>query len=161
MTDRLLAIVLPALLSLPAPLMAQDADTDAPEPDPVIVVTGQGLAPPPSESAYSVTVLERDRIVAAPSGRIEEVLGEVAGFQQFRRSDSRSSNPTAQGGTLRALGGNASSRALVLFDGVPMADPFFGHIPLSMIAPERLASIRVTRGGGSGPFGAGAVERER
>ncbi|OGS50185.1 MAG: TonB-dependent receptor [Erythrobacter sp. RIFCSPHIGHO2_12_FULL_63_10] len=157
MTDRLLAIVLPALLSLPAPLMAQDADTDAPEPDPVIVVTGRGLAPPPSESAYSVTVLERDRIVAAPSGRIEEVLGEVAGFQQFRRSDSRSSNPTAQGVTLRALGGNASSRALVLFDGVPMADPFFGHIPLSMIAPERLASIRVTRGGGSGPFGAGAL----
>src|SRR3546814_4363628 len=38
-----------------------------------------------------------------------------------------------------------------------MVDPFFGHIPLSMIAPERLASIRVTRGGGSGPFGAGAL----
>src|SRR3546814_11788550 len=38
-----------------------------------------------------------------------------------------------------------------------MVDPFFGHIPLSMIAPERLTSIRVTRGGGSGPFGAGAL----
>ncbi len=52
----------------------------------------------------------------------------VAGFQEFRRSDSRSSNPTAQGVTLRALGGNASSRALVLLDGVPMVDPFFGHV---------------------------------
>src|SRR3546814_12186449 len=72
-------------------------------------------------------------------------------------SDSRSSNPTAQGVTLRALGGNASSRALVLLDGVPMADPFFGHIPLSMIAPERLTSIRVPRGGGSGHFGAGPL----
>ena len=85
------------------------------------------------------------------------MLSNVAGFQQFRRSDSRSSNPSAQGVTLRALGGNATSRALVLLDGVPMADPFFGFIPLSSIAPERLAGIRVTRGGGSGPFGAGAL----
>lgn len=151
-------IALPAaLLGIPAPLAAQDAAPQDTGPRPVIVVTGAGLRQPPSDSAYSVAVIERDRIVAAPSGRIEEVLGEIAGFQQFRRSDSRSSNPTAQGITLRALGGNASSRALVLLDGVPMVDPFFGHIPLSMIAPERLAAIRVTRGGGSGPFGAGAL----
>jgi outer membrane receptor protein involved in Fe transport len=59
--------------------------------------------------------------------------------------------------TLRALGGNATSRALVLLDGVPLADPFFGYIPLSAIAPETLGTVRVTRGGGSGPFGAGAL----
>ncbi len=59
--------------------------------------------------------------------------------------------------TLRALGGNATSRALVLLDGVPIADPFFGYIPLSAIAPETLGEVRVTRGGGSGPFGAGAL----
>jgi len=40
---------------------------------------------------------------------------------------------------------------------VPMADPFFGYIPLSAIPPERLQDIRVTRGGGTGPFGAGAL----
>jgi vitamin B12 transporter len=81
----------------------------------------------------------------------------VAGFQQFRRSDSRSSNPSAQGVTLRALGGNATSRTLVLLDGVPLADPMFGYIPLSSIAPERLGQIKVIRGGGAGAFGAGAV----
>ncbi|MEL0212310.1 MAG: Plug domain-containing protein, partial [Novosphingobium sp.] len=85
------------------------------------------------------------------------VLSNVAGFQQFRRSDSRSSNPSAQGVTLRALGGNATSRALVLLDGVPMADPFFGYVPLPALVPDTLGSIRVTRGGGSGPFGAGAL----
>src|SRR5690606_23257222 len=41
--------------------------------------------------------------------------------------------------------------------GVPLVDPFFGYIPFSAIAPERLSSIRVTRGGGSGPFGTGAL----
>jgi outer membrane receptor protein involved in Fe transport len=125
--------------------------------EPVILVTGEGLADAPSVAAYSNRVIERQEIVTAPSGRIEEVLGQVAGFQQFRRSDSRSSNPSAQGVTLRALGGNATSRALILLDGVPLADPFFGYIPLSAIAPERLARINVTRGGGSGPFGAGAL----
>lgn len=122
-----------------------------------IVVTGAGLALPPGTPAYGAVLIGRDRLANSASGRIESVLGDVAGFQQFRRSDSRSANPSAQGATLRALGGNASSRTLVLLDGVPMADPFFGYIPFSALVPDRLSLIRVTRGGGSGAFGAGAV----
>ena len=147
------------LASLPllfayAPAMAQDESSD----EPVIVVTGRGLEQTPATPAYDVVELERDKIVSGASGRIEDVLMNVAGFQQFRRSDSRASNPSAQGVTLRALGGNATSRAQVLLDAVPIADPFFGYIPLSAIAPERLESIRVTRGGGTGPFGAGEAQ---
>ena len=144
-------------LMLAAPLSAQATGEEAAPEAEEIIVTGKGLDPALSTGIYATTTLERDAIVASPSGRIEDVLRNVAGFQQFRRSDSRSSNPSAQGVTLRALGGNATSRALVLLDGVPVADPFFGYIPLSAIAPETLGSIRVTRGGGSGPFGAGAL----
>ncbi|MDE2405993.1 MAG: TonB-dependent receptor [Sphingomonadales bacterium] len=124
---------------------------------PVIVVTGHGLGDTPATPAYDVQTLPRETLATAASGRIEDALANVAGFQQFRRSDSRSSNPSAQGATLRALGGNAASRTLVLLDGVPLADPFFGYLPFSALAPERLGSVRVTRGGGSGAFGAGAV----
>lgn len=124
---------------------------------PAIVVTGEGLPQTPATPAYSSVELDREAIVATASGRLEDALSQVAGFQQFRRSDSRSANPSAQGVTLRAIGGNATSRALVLLDGVPLADPFFGYIPFSAIAPETLGSIRVTRGGGAGPFGAGAL----
>ena len=85
------------------------------------------------------------------------MLQDVAGVQEFRRSDSRSANPSAQGITLRAIGGNATSRTLVLLDGVPQADPFFGYIPFNALVPDRLSVVRVTRGGGTGPFGAGAV----
>jgi vitamin B12 transporter len=122
-----------------------------------IVVTGQGLDATPATPAYGVLTIERERIIASASGRLEDVLASVAGFQQFRRSDSRSANPSAQGATLRALGGNATSRALVLLDGVPLADPMFGYIPFGAVDPFRLGSIRVTRGGGSGAFGSGAV----
>lgn len=145
------------VLALAVPLAAQDDEVLNAEPRSEIIVTGRGLDPALSTSIYATTTLERDVIIASPSGRIEDVLRGVAGFQQFRRSDSRSTNPSAQGVTLRALGGNATSRALVLLDGVPIADPFFGFIPLSAIAPETLGTVRVTRGGGSGPFGAGAL----
>lgn len=139
----------------PAPLAAQE-DGEGSDPE-RIIVTGEGLERAPSQGAYADTEIERERIVSTASGRIEDVLRDVAGFQQFRRSDSRSANPTAQGATLRALGGNATSRALVLLDGVPIADPFFGYIPFGAIQPATLREIRVTRGGGAGPFGAGAL----
>ncbi len=153
------AIIVPLILSVPAFAQAQseaDGETETAE-TPEIVVTGEGLEPALSTGVYAATILPRDQIISSASGRIDDVLRNVAGFQQFRRSDSRSSNPTAQGVTLRALGGNATSRALVLLDGVPVADPFFGYIALSSLQPETLERIRVTRGGGSGPFGAGAL----
>ncbi|MET0249193.1 MAG: TonB-dependent receptor, partial [Sphingobium sp.] len=148
----------PAFLAfaLPALTLATDAAAGGP-PSPAIIVTGQGLPLPPGTPAYGSVLIDRQRLLDSASGRIEDVLRDVAGFQQFRRADSRASNPSNQGVTLRALGGNASSRALVLLDGVPIADPFFGYIPFSALVPERLSVVRVTRGGGSGAFGAGAV----
>jgi outer membrane receptor protein involved in Fe transport len=154
MAFRAVSILPLAMLAAPA----NAKDEASPNPDtPAIVVTGIGLPDTPATPAYDTVVIDRETLLSSGSGRIEDALSSVAGLQQFRRSDSRSSNPSAQGVTLRALGGNASSRAQVLLDGVPMADPFFGYIPFSAIAPERLASARVTRGGGSGPFGAGAL----
>jgi len=155
MIRRYRICLLANVVMLPAAALADDGDQG--EPRAPIVVTGRGLADSPATPAYAVQDLSRERIATSASGRIEDALSSVAGFQQFRRSDSRSSNPSAQGVTLRALGGNATSRALVLLDGVPMADPMFGYIPLSAIAPERIALARVTRGGGSGAFGSGAV----
>ncbi len=140
------------LLNFSAPTLAQ-----AGNPEDTIVVTGRGLSELASAKAYASQTFDRDVLLASASGRIEDTLAATAGLQQFRRSDSRSANPSAQGLTLRGLGGNASSRTLVLLDGVPMADPFFGYIPFSALTPDRLASLRVTRGGGAGAFGAGAV----
>ena len=137
---RILTPIASILLTfaLAAPLAAQETENVAEEG--VIVVLGEGLEDTPSVVAYSSSEIERETIISAPSGRIEDVLSNVAGFQQFRRSDSRSSNPSAQGVTLRALGGNATSRALALLDGVPIADPFFGYVPLSSIANGSEAS---------------------
>lgn len=146
-----------SFLALFAGLCGAQAAHAADDESVTFTVRGRSLALPPGTPAYGAQVIDRDAIDASVANRLEDVLSGVAGFQQFRRSDSRSSNPSAQGVTLRALGGNATSRALVLLDGVPQADPFFGYVPFSAIDPGRLSTIRVTRGGGVGAFGAGAV----
>jgi len=122
-----------------------------------IVVTGRGLGAPAGERVFDVVRIGRDRLAGSASHRLEDVLRDVPGFQLFRRSDARSANPTSQGATLRALGGNASSRALLILDGVPQADPFGGWVPWPAFDPRRLGSVRVLRGGGTGAAGPGAL----
>lgn len=133
------------------------AQTLPPAPPPEIVVTGRGLADRPGDRAFDVVEIDRARIGANAANRLESVLADVAGLQQFRRSDSRTANPTSQGITLRGLGGNAASRALLILDGVPQADPFGGWVAFPAYATGRLGRVRVTRGGGSGFQGPGAL----
>jgi vitamin B12 transporter len=122
-----------------------------------IIVTGRALPDARGDAAYSSVIIDRDRLNNVASGRAEDVLRDVAGLQQFRRSDSRSANATAQGVTLRGLGGNASSRALVLLDGVPQGDPFGGSVTFPALNLARIGAAQVTRGGGSGVAGPGAL----
>jgi vitamin B12 transporter len=132
----------------------------APPPEPPqapIVITAKALPDPHSERAYSVEVLGKASLGNGPSSQLEEALQQVPGLQLFRRSDSRSAHPTSQGVTLRALGGNASSRALVILDGVPQSDPFGGWISWPAYDPEAIAEVRVVRGGGSVAHGPGAL----
>lgn len=160
-----------AALLVPASVAAQDGPTDPPAaeddggccsfifPRPSteeIVVRGSGVLRP----ADSDTV-QTSSLIAYPEqglgARIENRLRDEAGIVQFRRSDGRSAHPTSQGVTLRGLGGNASSRALVTLDGVPQADPFGGWVAWSAYDAINLGGILVTRGGGSGTDGPGAL----
>ena len=147
MNCRLLPLILPAIAAA-LPARAQE---------PPIIVTGRGLGEARGDTAYDVVTITRERLELSPSNRLEDVLRDVPGFQQFRRSDARSANPTSQGATLRALGGNASSRLLLLLDGVPQSDPFGGWISWPAIDPRRLGQARVVRGGGTGASGPGAL----
>ena len=117
-----------------------------------IIVQGSALADPLGTQAYAVTIVD-----AQPDIRLENQLRDIPGLQQFRRSDARSANPTSQGITLRGLGGNASSRALLTLDGVPQADPFGGWVAWPGYDALVLNSARITRGGGSGADGQGAI----
>jgi outer membrane receptor protein involved in Fe transport len=126
-------------------------------PQAAIVVTGTALPQPRAERVYDVQQISRREIEQSPSHELDQLLKDVPGVQLFRRSDARSGHPTSQGVTLRALGGNASSRALLVLDGVPQTDPFGGWINWPAYDGQDLAEIRVVRGGGSVANGPGAL----
>lgn len=140
----------PLLWALVFPLTAHGQSSE-------IVVNGQPLPAARGDVAYDIVSIDRDRLGGTASNRIEDALKDVAGLQQFRRTDSRSANATSQGATLRGLGGNASSRALLVLDGVPQSDPFGGWVTWPAFQTIRLGQARVTRGGGSGVYGSGAL----
>jgi outer membrane receptor protein involved in Fe transport len=126
-------------------------------PQAAIVVTGTALPEAAADRVYRVERITRREIAQAPSHALDQLLKDAPGVQLFRRSDARSGHPTSQGVTLRALGGNASSRALLVLDGVPQADPFGGWVNWPAYDPLELAEIRIVRGGGSVANGPGAL----
>jgi outer membrane receptor protein involved in Fe transport len=128
-----------------------------PPPPPAIVITGKALPEAKAERVYAIERITSRQIEQAPSHELDQLLKDVPGVQLFRRSDARSGHPTSQGVTLRALGGNASSRALLVLDGMPQSDPFGGWVNWPSYDPESLSDIRVVRGGGSLANGPGAL----
>jgi outer membrane cobalamin receptor len=120
-----------------------------------IVVRGGLLQHHDGDLIQSSTILTD--LLPGLGARVENRLRDEAGIVQFRRSDGRSAHPTSQGLTLRGLGGNASSRALVTLDGVPQADPFGGWVAWSAYDAINLGGAIITRGGGSGADGPGAL----
>ncbi len=121
--------------------------------DDIIVVTGR--LPDAKSDVTEATLWAR--LPVGASERLENALLTVPGLQQFRRSDARSANPTSQGVTLRGLGGNASSRALLFLDDVPQADPFGGWVSWPGYDALNLTSIRIRKGGGQPSAGPGAL----
>src|SRR5258707_4948817 len=128
-----------------------------PPPEATIVVTGTALPEAKAEQVYTVERIDTRQIEQSPSHELDQLLKNGPGVQLFRRSDARSGHPTSQGVTLRALGGNASSRALLTLDGVPQSDPFGGWVNWPAYDPSDLADVRVVRGGGSVANGSGAL----
>jgi outer membrane receptor protein involved in Fe transport len=110
-----------------------------------------------AETAASVVVLGAEELETAAAPAADEVLRQVPGFQLFRRTSSRAANPTAQGVSLRGVGASGASRAVVLYGGVPLNDPFGGWVYWGRVPREGLERAEVLRGASSALYGSGAL----
>src|SRR5690348_4862978 len=110
-----------------------------------------------AETPGSTILLSETDVISTPALRVDDVLRQVPGFSLFRRSGSRTANASAQGVSLRGLGGSASSRALVLLDGIPLVDPFGGWVYWNRVPRVALSSAEVFRGGSSSLYGSSAL----
>lgn len=88
---------------------------------------------------------------------IDDVLRQVPGFSLFRRSGGLTANPTTQGVSLRGVGANGASRALVMYDGVPLNSPFGGWVYWNRLPRVSVESAEVFNGGTSDLYGSGAL----
>jgi outer membrane receptor protein involved in Fe transport len=114
-----------------------------------ITVAGQIAVEAPS----NISVLDRDRIAATPGTELDDRLRSVPGFSLFRRTSSLVAHPTTQGVSLRGLGSSGASRSLVLWDGIPINDPFGGWIYWTRLAPDELDRVEIVRGATTSIFG--------
>jgi len=110
-----------------------------------------------SDTAESVSILARPLLDHAAAVAIDDVLREVPGFTLFRRSSSRTANPTSQGASLRGIGASGASRTLVLYNGVPANDPFGGWIYWGQLPRQNVESAEILQGGASSLYGNGAL----
>src|SRR5436189_4069508 len=108
-----------------------------------------------ADTPASVVVLDRSAIASAPT--LDDALRQVPGFALFRRTGSRTANPTSQGVSLRGVGASGASRALVLDDGVPLNDAFGGWVYWGRVPRAALDRVEVLRGGASDLYGSSAM----
>jgi outer membrane receptor protein involved in Fe transport len=131
------------------------------QPSPVsqqVVVTAARTATPFNETPLSVMQLTSTDLEATPALTLDDKLRQVPGFSLFRRSSSRIANPTTLGISLRGLGsGSGTSRALVLEDSVPLADPFGSWIYWDRVPEEAVSDVEVEQEGASSLYGSSAL----
>lgn len=90
---------------------------------------------------------------ALPGVHMDDRLRLIPGYSLFRRNSSLSANPTTQGVSLRGIGSTGASRTLVLWDGLPLNDPFGGWVYWNRVAPEELERTEITRAAYTSVFG--------
>jgi outer membrane receptor protein involved in Fe transport len=118
------------------------------------IVRGVGRAGEPAAPASFIRAADLD-MAASPA--LDDLLRETPGFSLFRRTSSRTANPTTQGATLRGLAASGASRAVVLADGVRLNDPFGGWVYWNRVPQAAISQIDVVRGAASDAYGADAL----
>jgi outer membrane receptor protein involved in Fe transport len=101
----------------------------------------------------AATVLTGEEVRRASAQTVGDLLRQVPSFNLNRAESTRTATPPTSAVSLRSLGGGSSSRALVLVDGVPLNDPFFGWIAWSQVARSSIERIEVVPAGAAGAWG--------
>ena len=120
---------------------------------PELVTVGRRYPQYLDNSPNQVTVLGRENFEHASQRRLDGVLKQVPGFSLFRRNSSRVAHPSIQGVSLRNLGPTASSRTLVLLDGIPLNDPFGGWVYWNRLPLALIDRVEIQTAGGAGQWG--------
>ena len=122
-----------------------------------ITVTATRTEQRVSDTAASVTVFTQQDLASSGALTLDDALGEIPGFMLYRRNGSLTANPTSLGVSLRGVGTSGASRALVISDGIPLADPFGGWVYWDRVPMTSVSAVEVVEGGVSDLYGGEAL----
>jgi outer membrane receptor protein involved in Fe transport len=122
-----------------------------------VMVTANRTATPLGETPASDIKLSKSDLQALPALTLADKLRQIPGFSLFRRTSSMNANPTTMGLSLRGLGANGASRALVLEDGIPINDPFGSWVYWDRVPAADVQSVEVAEEGASSLYGSEAM----
>jgi outer membrane receptor protein involved in Fe transport len=120
----------------------------------IVVTANDERIPATPTSQYAIG---RKEISLSGALTVDDVLRQTPGFSLFRRSGSLTANPTTQGVSLRGVGANGASRALVMYDGIPLNSPFGGWVYWNRLPRVGIESVEVFNGATSDLYGSGAL----
>jgi iron complex outermembrane receptor protein len=142
-----LALALAGTLSSTAPL-AQTAALPDTELAPIVVSASRAdtrLADMP----LSTTVVSREAIERSPARTLDQLLREVPGLN-MTGAPYQVTDPTGNQARMRGL---SNYKVLVLLDGIPIHDPFYGTVQWNKVPLSSVERIEVIRGGSSSLWG--------
>jgi outer membrane receptor protein involved in Fe transport len=122
-----------------------------------VMITANRTATPLGETPMSDIKLSDADLKAIPALTLDDKLRQIPGFTLFRRSSSRTANPTTMGLSLRGLGASGASRALVLEDGIPLNDPFGSWVYWDRVPAAAVQSVEIAQEGASSLYGSEAM----
>lgn len=113
-------------------------------------VTATAVSEERKDVPATVRVIEAEETEARHAESIVELLGTVAGAQAFV------AGPPGQQASL-FLRGADSNQTLVLWNGLPLNDPYFGEINFAFLPTDGLERLEVVAGPFSALYGSSAV----
>ena len=121
-----------------------------------VTVTATRSGTPLDEIPLNTTVLTKEALEVAPDQTIDQILKNVPGII-LNDTPYYQKDPTGQSINVRGLG---NARTLVLIDGVPANDAFYGTVQWNLVPMSSIDSVELIRGGVSslwGNYGMGGV----
>jgi iron complex outermembrane receptor protein len=121
-----------------------------------VTVSATRSGTPLDEIPLNTTVLTKEALEVAPDQTIDQVLKNVPGVI-LNDTPYYQKDPTGQSINVRGLG---NARTLVLIDGLPANDAFYGTVQWNLVPMSSIDSVEFIRGGVSslwGNYGMGGV----
>ncbi len=117
----------------------------------IVVVTATRTPTSLNNAPQSISVISSEQITDTPAQGLDDILRNIPGMV-LNGIGPDAGHPTAYNESMRGLP-TTETRMLVMVDGVPVNDPFFGYIQWNRIPLNDIEQVEVVRGGGSPLWG--------